>query len=69
MRWIENVERFVFGAECLGCGSPSGALDPWLCPECVKELERESTIDVAPGPDTYSLSPSPSRTQSVPDQK
>ena len=57
MRWIENVERFVFGAECLGCGSPSGSLDPWLCPECVKELTRESTVDLSPGPDTYSLYP------------
>ena len=57
MRWIENVECFVFGAECLGCGSPSGSLDPWLCPECVKELTRESTVDLSPGPDTYSLYP------------
>lgn len=57
MRWIENVERFVFGAECLGCGKPSGKLDPWLCPECAKELERESTVHVMPGPDAYSLYP------------
>ncbi|MBO6076140.1 MAG: ComF family protein [Fibrobacter sp.] len=57
MRWIENVERFVFGAECLGCRAPSGALDPWLCPECVKELEHESTVELSPGPDTYSLYP------------
>lgn len=57
MRWIENVGRFVFGAECLGCGKPSGNLDPWLCPECVAELERESTVDVSPGVDAYSLFP------------
>ena len=57
MRWIERVERFVFGAECLGCGNPSGKLDPWLCPECVKELERESRVDVNPGPEAYSLYP------------
>ena len=57
MRWIENVGRFVFGAECLGCGNPSGNLDPWLCPECVRTLERESTVDVSPGPDAYSLFP------------
>ena len=50
MRWIENVGRFVFGAECLGCGKPSRKLDPWLCPECVAELERESTVELAPGP-------------------
>lgn len=57
MRWIECVERFVFGAECLGCGNPSGKLDPWLCPECVNELERESRVDVNPGPEAYSLYP------------
>ena len=57
MRWIENVGRFVFGAECLGCGKPSRNLDPWLCPECVAELERESTVELSPGPDTYSLFP------------
>ena len=57
MRWIENVGRFVFGAECLGCGKPSKSLDPWLCPECVGELERESTVDLFPGPDVCSLFP------------
>ena len=57
MRWIENVGRFVFGAECLGCGKPSKNLDPWLCPECVGELERESTVDLFPGPDVCSLFP------------
>ena len=57
MRWIENVGRFVFGAECLGCGKPSKNLDPWLCPECVGELERESTVDLSPGPDVCSLFP------------
>ena len=57
MRWIENVGRFVFGVECLGCGKPSKNLDPWLCPECVGELERESTVDLSPGPDVCSLFP------------
>lgn len=57
MRWIENVGHFVFGAECLGCGKPSRNLDPWLCPECVAELERESTVGLSPGPDVYSLFP------------
>lgn len=57
MRWIENVERFVFGAECLGCGRVVEHLDPWLCPSCVGELERESTVGVSPGPDAYSLFP------------
>lgn len=57
MQWIESVERFVFGAECLGCGRASEKLDPWLCPDCVVELERESLSGVSPGPDTYSLFP------------
>lgn len=57
MRWIERVERFVFGAECLGCGKPSGMLDPWLCPDCVKELECESKVVTVPGPEAYSLYP------------
>ena len=57
MRWIENVGQFVFGAECLGCGKPSRKLDPWLCPDCVAELARESTVEISPGPDAYSLFP------------
>jgi predicted amidophosphoribosyltransferase len=57
MRWIENVGQFVFGAECLGCGKPSKKLDPWLCPDCVAELARESTVEISPGPDAYSLFP------------
>ena len=57
MDLIRNVENFVFGAECLGCGRASEYLDPWLCPGCVKELERESRVTVSPGPDAFSLYP------------
>ena len=57
MRWYENVERFMFGSECLGCKKVSERLDPWLCPDCVRELERESKEVTFPGPDAYSLFP------------
>lgn len=61
MEWIKKVGRgvgqFVFGAQCLGCGAPSGRLDPWLCPECVKTLANEALAYSFPGPDTYCLFP------------
>ncbi|SHL28465.1 ComF family protein [Fibrobacter sp. UWH4] len=57
MKFIRNVENFVFGAECLGCGQASGYLDPWLCPDCAEKLNRESKAVVSPGPDAYSLFP------------
>lgn len=57
VNFFRNVENFVFGAECLGCGRASGHLDPWLCPDCVELLDRESKAVVSPGPDAYSLFP------------
>ena len=57
MDLIRNVENFVFGAECLGCGCVADHLDPWLCPACVKELQRESRVSLSPGIDVYSLFP------------
>lgn len=57
MQWIRNVENFVFGAECMGCQKTMERLDPWLCPDCAKELENESKVDLRPGPDVYSLFP------------
>ena len=57
MLWIERMERFVFGSECLGCGRAARHLDPWLCPDCATELVRESKETVFPGPDAYSLFP------------
>ena len=57
MDFIRSVENFVFGAECLGCGRASESLDPWLCPDCVGELERASKVSLFPGPDVYSLYP------------
>ena len=63
MNFIRSVENFVFGAECLGCGRASEYLDPWLCPDCVEMLNRESKAVVCPGPDAYSLYPMRSLTR------
>ena len=57
MRWIESIGQFIFGSECLACGRASGYLDPWLCPDCVKELESLSKVPLFPHPDVYSLFP------------
>lgn len=61
MDWIKKVGRgvgeFVFGAQCLGCGSASERLDPWLCPDCVRTLADESRAYSFPGPDSYCLFP------------
>lgn len=37
---VKSIENFVFGMDCLGCGRSSEILDPWLCPDCVRELKR-----------------------------
>jgi predicted amidophosphoribosyltransferase len=57
MDLFRNVENFVFGAECLGCGHASDQLDPWLCPSCAAELDRASKVSLFPGPDVLSLYP------------
>ena len=41
MEFIRRCSGFLFGMECLGCGSVSERLDPWLCPACREELLRE----------------------------
>lgn len=57
MNLLVNVERFVFGAACLGCGCSSERLDPWLCPSCEEALARESLVPAFPGEDTFCLFP------------
>ena len=54
---LRTVANFVFGMECLGCGSSSEKLDPWLCPSCAAELVRESCASKFPNEDTFCLFP------------
>ena len=54
---VRNISNFVFGMECLGCGSASERLDPWLCPACRAELEREAKEPSFPGADAMCLFP------------
>lgn len=57
MNFWGNVENFVFGVSCLGCGDSTERLDPWLCPSCVEELERESRAPSFPVEDVFCLFP------------
>ena len=54
---LRTVANFVFGMECLGCGSSSERLDPWLCPACAAELVRESCAPKFPNEDAFCLFP------------
>ena len=54
---LRTVANFVFGMECLGCGSSSEKLDPWLCPSCAAELVRESCSPAFPNEDAFCLFP------------
>lgn len=54
---IRTVSNFIFGMECLGCGSSSERLDPWLCPACAAELEREARSPSFPNEDAFCLFP------------
>ena len=54
---LRTVANFVFGMECLGCGSSSERLDPWLCPACAAELVRESYSPKFPNDDAFCLFP------------
>ena len=54
---LRTIENFVFGMDCLGCGRSSEALDPWLCPDCVKRLKSESLGMSFPAPDVFCLFP------------
>lgn len=57
MEIIRRCSNFLFGMECLGCGSASERLDPWLCPACREELSRESLAYSFPSSDAMSLFP------------
>ena len=57
MEIIRRCSSFLFGMECLGCGSVSERLDPWLCPACREELSRQSLDYSFPGPDAMCLFP------------
>lgn len=59
----KQFTNFVFGMECLGCGSASVALDPWLCATCRAELEREALETKFPTDDAVSLFPMRSLTR------
>lgn len=54
---VQTFENFVFGMECLGCGTPNVRLDPWLCPECRTELDSLSKAAQFPGEDIVCLYP------------
>ncbi|MCQ2096664.1 MAG: ComF family protein [Fibrobacter sp.] len=57
MSILDNFSGFIFGMECLGCGNPSGNLDPWLCPACRAELNRLSASSCSPSVDVFCLFP------------
>ena len=54
---LRTVANFVFGVECLGCGTSSERLDPWLCPSCAAELAREAMSPAFPNEDAFCLFP------------
>jgi len=57
MNVLRTVSNFIFGMECLGCGTSSERLDPWLCPSCAAELSRESLSPAFPNEDAFCLFP------------
>ena len=60
---LESWSSVVFGMECLGCGIVSEALDPWLCPNCRRSLERLSKEGCRPSEDVVCLFPMDSLTR------
>lgn len=57
MDLARRFSNFVFGMECLGCGSTSEVLDPWLCPACRQALANESKETRFPNDDVVCLFP------------
>ena len=57
MEIARRVSNFLFGMECLGCGTSSERLDPWLCPACRKALVDGGWEPKFPNADTLSLYP------------
>lgn len=56
-KFAGKIGEFVFGSECLGCGGPSEVLDPWLCPDCRKELDCMAKACSLPNEDVFCLFP------------
>jgi ComF family protein len=54
---LESWSNIVFGMECLGCGTASESLDPWLCPRCRKILKGLSKEVRHPADDVVCLFP------------
>ncbi|MCF0220698.1 MAG: ComF family protein [Fibrobacter sp.] len=54
---VQTFENFVFGMECLGCGTPGVPLDPWLCSACRAELRNLAQSAMFPGEDVCCLFP------------
>lgn len=65
MNLVRQVGGFIFGRECLGCGSASVVLDPWLCPDCVRELSRERKSYFCLREDVFCLFPMRPLTRSL----
>lgn len=57
MDFVKSIENFVFGMDCLGCGRSSEILDPWLCPDCARELKSEAMGACFPAEDVFCLYP------------
>lgn len=55
MNLARHLSNFMFGMECLGCGSTSDKLDPWLCPQCKIALSLEAKAARQPNEDTLCL--------------
>ena len=55
MSFWNGISSFVFGNECLACHRGGVPLDPWLCPDCRRELERLAREPRRPNPDTLCL--------------
>ena len=54
---LESWSNVVFGMECLGCGTASEKLDPWLCPACRNVLAGLSKNACSPRSDVVCLFP------------
>lgn len=50
-----GVSSFFFGNGCLGCHRVGVPLDPWLCPDCRKELRYLAKSPRLPNPDVLCL--------------
>lgn len=60
-----RFSNFMFGMDCLGCGSTSERLDPWLCPQCREAVQNEGRCAKFPNEDTLCLFPMRALTRSL----